>query len=88
MPDLLDAEIPVVVADASGEPYEAAGEEMIMLAIGPEGGWSEKELNKLRKSGARVCSFGTHILRIETAAVTACSVILDHEQRAAARLGT
>jgi 16S rRNA (uracil1498-N3)-methyltransferase len=86
--DLLEADIPIVVADASGARYEAAGDDMIMLAVGPEGGWTEKELTKLKDAGARVCSFGTNILRIETAAVTACSIILDHEQRAAHKVCT
>lgn len=86
--DVLESDIPVVVADASGERYEPTGDAMILLAVGPEGGWSDKELAKLRKSGARICSFGSNIMRIETAAVTACSIILDHEQRAALSAGT
>ena len=86
--DLLESDIPIVVADASGDRYEAKGDEMILLAVGPEGGWSEKELSQLKQAGARVCSFGDNVLRIETAAVTACVVILDHEQRAAIMPGT
>jgi len=86
--DLLASDIPVVVADASGKRYEASGDEMILLAVGPEGGWAPNELSQLKESGARVCSFGANVLRIEMAAITACVVILDHEQRAANKPGT
>ncbi|RNC80580.1 MAG: 16S rRNA (uracil(1498)-N(3))-methyltransferase [Phycisphaera sp.] len=71
----------LVVADASGEPYKPTGSNFITLAVGPEGGWSQSELDKLRQSGARVCAFGTHVMRIETAVVSACAIMLDAEQR-------
>lgn len=47
-----------------------------MIAIGPEGGWTEEELSDARK---RV-TIGPHILRIETAAVaaTALRMVADH----------
>ena len=71
----------VVVADASGEPYESNGNDEITLLIGPEGGWTEDELASARDAGARVNSFGVHTMRIEVAAPVACACIIDREQR-------
>lgn len=71
----------VVVADASGEPYSRSGEPEISLLVGPEGGWSPAELAAVRHSSARVCRFGPHTMRIETAAVAAAAVLLNAESR-------
>lgn len=43
----------------------------ISIFVGPEGGWSEKELNLFKQKGARVFSLGPLILRSETAAIAA-----------------
>lgn len=67
----------VVVADASGEPYEARGKKEIRVLIGPEGGWTGEELTRARASGARVCSFGRHVMRIEVAAVVVAGVVVE-----------
>jgi len=40
----------------------------IHLAIGPEGGWSNRDLDKLQACGFRTLTFGNRILRTETAA--------------------
>ena len=70
------AGLTVVIADASGEPYEAAaGAERVRLLVGPEGGWREDELEFARAAGARACRFGPHVMRIETAAVVAAGII-------------
>ncbi len=71
----------VVLADASGGPYEASGAAEITLLIGPEGGWSPEELAKARSAGATIAGFGPHIMRIETAAVAAAAVVLHAESR-------
>lgn len=47
----------------------------ISVFIGPEGGITEDEKNKLVESGARSVTLGPRILRAETAAITALSVI-------------
>lgn len=41
--------------------------EAIVLAVGPEGGFTDEELALAEKRGARLISLGRHILRIETA---------------------
>lgn len=70
---------PVIFADGSGEVWNAenaADGSPLTLLIGPEGGWTESELDSARAAGARVVRFGPHTMRIETAAVAAAAVIL------------
>lgn len=78
---LLDAPGPVIVADASGERYAPLRVQRLTLAVGPEGGWTGSELDMLRRSGARIVRFGSHVMRVETAAVAACAIVMDLEQR-------
>lgn len=49
----------------------------VVAAIGSERGWTEKERDMLELSGFTLCSMGTRILRTETAATVASSLILD-----------
>jgi 16S rRNA (uracil1498-N3)-methyltransferase len=46
-------------------------DEDILLAIGPEGGWTDDELQIFEKSGWTAASLGPTILRAETAAIAA-----------------
>lgn len=48
----------------------------INIIIGPEGGFSDKEIEMARLSGFHILSLGDRILRTETAAVTALSIIM------------
>jgi 16S rRNA (uracil1498-N3)-methyltransferase len=48
-----------------------------LLAIGPEGGWTDDELQWFRKSGWGAASLGNTILRAETAAIVAAALALD-----------
>ena len=48
----------------------------IVLAIGPEGGWTEAELAAFRDAGWKFASLGPTILRAETAAIAATAVSL------------
>jgi 16S rRNA (uracil1498-N3)-methyltransferase len=61
----------VLIAAPGGRPW---GEVMAetraadtVVAIGPEGGWTDSELELARSVGAEIVSLGPHILRIETA---------------------
>ncbi len=47
----------------------------LILLIGPEGGWSEEELNLAAASGARFEHLGPRRLRAETAAIVATTLI-------------
>ena len=53
----------------------------VMLAIGPEGGWTEEELEGFRAAGWISASLGNTILRAETAAITAVAVVMSELQR-------
>jgi 16S rRNA (uracil1498-N3)-methyltransferase len=48
-----------------------------VLAVGPEGGWTEDELQWFRESGWAAASLGDTILRAETAAIVAAALALD-----------
>jgi len=49
--------------------------ETIGILIGPEGGFSKKEVDFAENAGFQVCGLGPRILRAETASLTACSLI-------------
>ena len=46
----------------------------VLLAIGPEGGWTEGELGQFEKAGWTSASLGSSILRSETAAIAAVAI--------------
>ncbi len=50
-----------------------AGE--VLLVVGPEGGVSPDELDRLRDAGALVCRLGPHVLRSSTAGPAALAVL-------------
>ncbi|MFA6521160.1 MAG: RsmE family RNA methyltransferase [Candidatus Gracilibacteria bacterium] len=47
------------------------------IFIGPEGGFSEKEVDCAQNANFRVCSLGKTILRAETAAISAATIIIN-----------
>jgi 16S rRNA (uracil1498-N3)-methyltransferase len=47
----------------------------VALAVGPEGGWTEDELQSFQKAGWISASLGNTILRAETAAMAATAVV-------------
>lgn len=71
---------PLVVADVTGRPWAEVDALLpvrggVVVAIGPEGGWSEEELLSARAKGALPASLGPHVLRTETAAVVAAALL-------------
>lgn len=46
----------------------------VVFAIGPEGGFSENEVEAMVQSGAMMLSLGERILRVETAVAVACTL--------------
>jgi 16S rRNA (uracil1498-N3)-methyltransferase len=60
------------VAHPGGAPIETrtfAVDGPIVVAIGPEGGFTDAELDRAAKAGANLLSLGPRVLRIETAAL-------------------
>lgn len=53
-----------------------ATEGEILLAIGPEGGWTEEELQLFQRAGWISASLGPTILRAETAAIAATAIAI------------
>lgn len=49
--------------------------ESLALMIGPEGGWTEEELEQARRLGAAPVTLGERILRAETAAIAALAIV-------------
>ena len=52
----------------------SAGENVVML-IGPEGGFSEAEIEMMKLNNVNTTHLGPHRLRVETAAIVACAGI-------------
>jgi 16S rRNA (uracil1498-N3)-methyltransferase len=53
----------------------------VVLALGPEGGWTDSELDQFRDAGWLSASLGDTILRAETAAIAAVAVVLAELQQ-------
>lgn len=79
IPDLLASGGASYVLDPAGTPWrarrpsEATGEIDVILLIGPEGGWSPRELSQLAELNTSLLSLGQRVLRVETAALIAAS---------------
>lgn len=53
----------------------------ISIVIGPEGGFSEEEVQQLLDAGFKLTSLGNRILRAETAAIYALSIASNHLEK-------
>jgi 16S rRNA (uracil1498-N3)-methyltransferase len=66
-------------AEGGGDPLAASGEENglrdIVLVVGPEGGFSDEERTLLARAGATSLTFGTRVLRAETAVVAGLAIL-------------
>lgn len=74
IPELSEQEFPP--QNPEGVPFQNVckkGED-ILIAIGPEGGFSEDEIATAIQSGFVPVSFGNSRLRVETAGIVACSM--------------
>lgn len=50
-------------------------ERPVLLFVGPEGGWSEEERAQLHRAGVIPCGLGSNVLRAETAAIAALTIV-------------
>jgi 16S rRNA (uracil1498-N3)-methyltransferase len=66
------------VAHPEGEPFQQPGKgasRPLVAAVGPEGGFSDAELELAIGAGAKLISLGPRILRIETAALALAALL-------------
>lgn len=54
---------------------DASGAPRVMLLVGPEGGWSQREREWAERYGAEPIGLGRRILRTETAALVAATIL-------------
>jgi 16S rRNA (uracil1498-N3)-methyltransferase len=55
-------------------------DQAIVLAVGPEGGWTEDELQSFRQAGWISASLGNTILRAETAAMASIAIVVSGQR--------
>ena len=71
----------VVVFHTEGDPFQRGpfdGAKSIAVFIGPEGGWSEKEVELFHNESIPVKCLGRQVLRAETAVITVLSQFMFH----------
>ncbi len=76
---LKDADNLFILHTDSGEAYSKntiPGEGEATVCIGPEGGWTEKEISAFKEKGAKIIHLDTPVLRAETAAIVASALFL------------
>ncbi len=63
--------------EKSSAPFQPGSlvSDRIVLCIGPEGGWEQNEVEQARKAGYQVLGLGPLVLRAETAAIAAVSIV-------------
>ena len=66
---------PLRDAAATDPPWAATLPPQILIAIGPEGGFSDEEISLAADAGWGMLDLGPRILRIETAALTAAALV-------------
>ena len=66
---------PAVQDAASATTLDGAVPESALVLIGPEGGWTEEEIARVRQTGFRPLSLGARTLRAESAPLAALSVL-------------
>jgi 16S rRNA (uracil1498-N3)-methyltransferase len=83
---LIEKDLPPLrlLAHPSGEPLTPphSGQD-VAVAIGPEGGFSDEEVEGARGAGWRIVSLGPRVLRVETAALAIAAILAvpSHENR-------
>lgn len=68
--------VPVCVADMAGSQYEDNGIEEVLVLVGPEGGWTEKERAFFAEKSLPHVALGDFTLRAETACIAAVQTLI------------
>jgi 16S rRNA (uracil1498-N3)-methyltransferase len=77
----LSGAVRIVLAESEDRPLlrevvkPQPAEEGVILAVGPEGGWADDELQSFQQAGWVSASLGKTILRAETAAIAATAIV-------------
>jgi 16S rRNA (uracil1498-N3)-methyltransferase len=77
--DLFEKEIPLFVFDPKGDTFvveHAQKYSPLGICIGPEGGWTERELSLFKRNKMPVYSLGRGVLKTETAALAVSALLL------------
>jgi 16S rRNA (uracil1498-N3)-methyltransferase len=69
----LNGTLPNFKVRLPGENEPSRDRERIMVAVGPEGGWTSEEIQLAAQSDWRLVGLGPRVLRIETAAIALAS---------------
>lgn len=67
LPSLLPGKLGLVAHPGGGPECPRGVDREVVLAVGPEGGWSDHEISALQECGLRAVGLGERILRVETA---------------------
>jgi len=71
-----DAEQKIIPHEKVSKPIDYLSlSQSVLFCVGPEGGFTEKEIEQAQEQGFMTCSLGSEILRAETAAIYASSVM-------------
>ena len=73
-PSLADCNMPHILLDPHGKPPKPGPCAPTALVIGPEGGFTDEEIEQMQSWGAQPTRLASSILRIETAAIAAAAV--------------
>ncbi|MBA3733338.1 16S rRNA (uracil(1498)-N(3))-methyltransferase [Patescibacteria group bacterium] len=65
-----------ILLNFDGKPLTLDNFDDLAILIGPEGGWSERELKVFTGNNVSSASLGTQVLRAETAAIAVSSLLL------------
>lgn len=74
--DHIGAKVPLMICEQGGSLPEAATKQECGVLIGPEGGWSDSEIQLFEAQGVPYLGLGDLTLRAETAAVVAATKLL------------
>jgi 16S rRNA (uracil1498-N3)-methyltransferase len=66
---------PAIVLDVPGEPAAGVGQAPLVMAVGPEGGWDDTELEHAVEAGWTPWSLGPCTLRAEHVTLAALAIV-------------
>jgi len=76
--DKRDEPIKLIMQPGTNQPFQQSKPATVALLVGPEGGFSELEVQSANKAGFDSISLGPRILRTETAPLVAISILQHH----------